>query len=87
MEYAKWIGIVASAGTGISLIPQFIKILKDKKSESVSVAWILVLLFGLCLWVWYGILKKDWIIIVSNAFSVLVNCGICVLLFIYRKKN
>jgi MtN3 and saliva related transmembrane protein len=87
MDYPKWVGILASVGTGFSLLPQFFKILKDKKRESVSILWILVLLLGLCLWVWYGILKKDLIIIISNAFSVLVNFGICVLMFIYRKRK
>jgi MtN3 and saliva related transmembrane protein len=87
MDYPKWIGILASTGTGISLLPQFFKILKDKKSESVSVVWILILLFGLCLWVWYGILKEDLIIIISNAFSAGVNFGICILMFIYRKRK
>jgi MtN3 and saliva related transmembrane protein len=87
MDFTKWIGILASIGTGVSLIPQFFKILKDKKCESVSILWILILLAGLALWVWYGMLKKDWIIILSNAFSVLVNLGICILMFIYRKRK
>jgi MtN3 and saliva related transmembrane protein len=85
MDFTKWIGILASIGTGLSLLPQFIKILKEKKCESVSVLWIIVLLLGLCLWIWYGVLKKDWIIIISNAFSVLVNLGICVLMLKYKE--
>jgi MtN3 and saliva related transmembrane protein len=87
MDNARLIGIFASLGTGLSLIPQFLKILKEKKCESISIVWILVLLLGVCCWVWYGILKNDWIIIVSNAFSALINFGICVLMFIYRKRK
>jgi MtN3 and saliva related transmembrane protein len=87
MNSSEWIGISASIGTGLSLLPQFFKILKDKKRESVSLMWILVLLVGLCFWVWYGILKNDWIIIISNSFSVLINLGICVLMYVYRKKE
>ncbi len=83
----NWIGILASIGKGLSLLPQFFKILKDKKRESVSLLWIWVLLLGLCLWIWYGILKKDWIIIISNSLSVLVNFVICVLMFTYRKRK
>jgi MtN3 and saliva related transmembrane protein len=87
MDFTEWIGVLASIGTGLSLLPQFFKILKEKKCESVSVAWILVLLLGLCLWGWYGILKSDLIIIISNAFSAGVNVGICILMFVYRKRN
>jgi MtN3 and saliva related transmembrane protein len=87
MDYPQLVGIFASIGTGISLLPQFFMILKKKKSGTVSLVWLLILLAGLCLWVWYGVLKKDWIIILSNAFSVLVNCGICILMFLYRGND
>ncbi len=87
MDFAKWIGVLASIGTGLSLLPQFIKILKEKKCESVSVVWIVVLLLGLCLWIWYGVLRKDLIIIISNAFSVVVNLGICVLMLKYKERK
>jgi MtN3 and saliva related transmembrane protein len=86
MNLPEWIGILASFGTGLSLLPQFLKILKEKNCESVSTMWLLVLLAGLLLWVWYGLLKKDWIIIISNSFSILVNLGICVLMLLYRKR-
>jgi MtN3 and saliva related transmembrane protein len=87
VNFAKCIGVLASIGTDISLLPQFLKILKEKKCDSVSVVWIVVLLLGLCLWVWYGILKSDLIIVISNAFSAGVNVGICILMFIYRKRS
>ncbi len=87
MDFAKWIGVLASIGTGLSLLPQFIKILKEKKCESLSVVWIVVLLLGLCLWIWYGVLRKDLIIIISNAFSVVVNLGICVLMLKYKERK
>jgi MtN3 and saliva related transmembrane protein len=32
-----------------------------------------ILFAGLGLWAWYGFLKDDWIIILSNCFSFLIN--------------
>ena len=67
------IGILAGSLTSISLLPQLIKLLKEKKSDDISIAMLLVLLAGVCLWVVYGIMKEDLPIIITNCFSVLVN--------------
>jgi hypothetical protein len=39
----------------------------------------------LVLWVIYGCYKNDWIIILSNAFSLLVNVTIAGLALYYRR--
>lgn len=73
METAGVIGIVAGVFTSISLLPQLIKIIKEKKVEELSMTMFISLLIGLSLWVYYGILRKDMPIIVTNGFSVLEN--------------
>jgi len=55
------------------MLPQLIKIIKEKKAEDVSLIMVLVLLAGLSMWIVYGIMKQDWPIIVTNCFSVVVN--------------
>lgn len=85
METTQLIGIGASVGTGISLLPQLIKISKEKKAESVSLPMLGVLFVGLVLWIVYGFLKNDWIIIVSNAVSLVLNASIVVLGIRYKK--
>lgn len=47
---------------------------------------LIVLMIGLVLWVWYGVEKTDWPIIVTNAFSFVVNLAIAILRVIYRKR-
>lgn len=79
------VGVLASAGTATSLIPQLVKIIKEKKAEGVSVGMLLVLIIGNALWVYYGILKDDWIIIISNSFSLLLNLTISSLKLYYKK--
>ena len=85
MEFTTAVGLGASILTGTSLIPQLIKIIKEKKSDSVSFWMLLVLFLGLAGWVYYGILKEDWIIIISNSFSLLVNIAIGI--FSIKYKN
>lgn len=77
------IGIVAGILTSIAMIPQLIKVLKEKNVEDLSGGTIFVLLSGLILWIVYGIFKEEWPIIISNSFAVLVNIclGICLIKF------
>jgi MtN3 and saliva related transmembrane protein len=78
-------GIAASALTATSLIPQLYKIIRDKKADDISFGMLLVLFAGLCLWVTYGILRADAIIVVANAISLLVN--ICVFILSVKYKS
>ena len=87
MNQVLIIGIAASLLTAISLLPQLIKIWKDKKAEDVSIGMLLVLFSGLCLWVWYGIKISDQIIIAANGFSILINICVLSLTLIYKNKN
>ena len=73
MELITVIGISASVLTASASIPQLVKLIKEKKSEGISIAMLFVLSTGLALWVYYGALKEDWIIIVSNCFALIVN--------------
>lgn len=80
------LGLVAGGITSVAMLPQLIKVIKEKDVEDLSVLMIIFLVTGLSLWVWYGFIKNELPIILSNAFAVLVN--ICLLIFylLYRKK-
>ena len=66
-------GIIAGVLTSVSMIPQFVKLLKEKDSGDISPVMLIMLIIGVACWVWYGILKSDLIIILTNAFSLLLN--------------
>jgi len=87
MEKITLIGIIASFGTAISLFPQLIKIIKEKKAEGTSTAMILILLTGLSFWVYYGSLKGDLIIVISNAAALLINISILILSIVFKKNQ
>ncbi|MBT2621062.1 MULTISPECIES: SemiSWEET transporter [Chryseobacterium] len=79
------LGIVAGILTSISMVPQLLKVLKEKNVEDISWIMLLVLISGLSLWVWYGILKNELPIILSNAFAVLMNISLLICYMIYKK--
>jgi len=80
------LGIAAGVLTSVSMIPQLIKVIKEKNVEDLSWVMILVLISGLSLWVWYGISRNEFPIILSNAFAVLVNLTLLTCYILFRKK-
>jgi len=86
-KIALYVGIGAGICTALSLLPQLIKILREKKADDLSYGMLGVLLVGLLGWVWYGILKTDWPIIITNSFSVAVNVLIIIFSFKYKSSK
>ena len=87
MNQPTWIGLAASILTTLASVPQLIKICKEKKAENISLMWVFILFLGLCGWIYYGILKKDMIIFVSNTIAALINAGIAVSAIIYKQNK
>ena len=73
MDIKQWIGIVAGLLTSISMLPQLIKIIKQKKAKEVSLLMLSVLTTGNILWTVYGFMRDDWPIIVTNCISITIN--------------
>ena len=80
------IGTIAGIFTSISMLPQLLKVLKEKDVENLSWGMIAVLLTGVSLWVVYGIMKEELPIILSNGFSVLVNTTLLIYYFKYKNQ-
>ena len=81
------LGLVAGGITSVAMMPQLIKVIKEKNTEDISVVMLLVLITGLSLWIWYGILQNELPIILSNSFSVLVNITLLICCMMFKKKS
>jgi len=79
-------GLAASILTAVCMLPQLIKIIREKRAEEISYLMLFTLLAGLALWIVYGILKNDLFIITSNGFSFLINSSVLILSIKYRKS-
>ncbi len=69
------IGIAAGVLTSVSMLPQLFKMIREKNSENISIGMLILLLVGLCGWVYYGTLRKDLPVIITNALAVAINIG------------
>jgi MtN3 and saliva related transmembrane protein len=86
-KFTNYIGIGAGIFTGISLVPQLYKIIKEKKAENISYFMLVILITGLGGWVWYGIRKNDLPIIFTNGFSILINLLTIFFSSMYKDKK
>ena len=68
-------------------MPQLIKTVKTKEVEQISLVMLIVLMCGIALWIYYGILRKDLPIIATNSFSFLLNVTLTILKGKYDKKK
>lgn len=84
-NHTQIVGLAAGICTATSLLPQLIKLLKHKKAEDISLFYLVILFIGLGLWIWYGLLREDIPILVTNGFSLIIN-GIIIVLGIRYKK-
>jgi len=80
------IGISAGILTAFSMLPQLIKIIKEKKADDISYFMLFILISGLILWTIYGVMKNDIPIIATNAFSISLNAVLVFFRIKYRKK-
>lgn len=80
-------GILATFFSLWSTVPQIRKSLRTKKTDDVSKWLIMCLIGGLSLWVLYGILKGDIIIIVANSLGVSLNLYLLFLKWKYTKND
>lgn len=80
--FELYIGLFAGICTAISLLPQLIKIIRDKKANAISYGMLGILMLGLITWIVYGIVRKDYPIILTNCLSLTLN----ILIFIFTIK-
>ena len=69
------IGLAAACGTTVSYIPQLKKCWDTGETQDLSLKMLLILSGGIALWVVYGILQRDWVIILANSVSLSLLSG------------
>ena len=84
-NFELYIGVFAGICTAISLLPQLLKIIREKKANAISYGMLAILMLGLISWIIYGSLKTDYPIILTNSVSLVLN--ILIVIFTIKYKN
>jgi len=70
MTIVTMIGLAAAFCTTVSYIPQIRKILATGETHDISLKMFLILATGIALWVIYGVMQRDTVIILANSVSL-----------------
>jgi MtN3 and saliva related transmembrane protein len=87
MEQLDIIGIIAGMLVMSSSIPQIIKSYKTKKMSDVSIYLMSLIASGLFLWIIYGFIRSDPIIIGTNTAGLALNITLLIMKIKYDKMQ
>jgi MtN3 and saliva related transmembrane protein len=84
MDMIVGLGLLAGGLTTASFVPQVAKIWKTKSAEDVSLTMFVAFCIGVCLWLIYGVIKKDWAILITNGVTLILGLAILVMKIKYK---
>jgi MtN3 and saliva related transmembrane protein len=76
MDFTTLIGLAAAFCTTVSYYPQLKKCWETGSAGDLSLKMFLTLAAGVALWIVYGFLKSDVVIIIANIVSLALLLGI-----------
>ena len=80
------LGYVAGLITAFTFLPQVIKTWKTKSAKDVSLAMFLIALTNQILWLAFGLLRNDPVIIITNAVMLVMTSVMISLKLKYNHK-
>ena len=76
MDTTSVIGFIAAALTTFAFLPQTIRILRTKNTNSISLGMYIAMVSGVTLWLIYGIAIHSLPIIVANGITLILSGSI-----------
>jgi MtN3 and saliva related transmembrane protein len=81
VTFAPYVGGAAAFLASLSYIPQVRKAWPRGSTEDLSLGMLTALTLGLALWIIYGVLQGDWVIVSANAVgttlaAIVLGCKI-----------
>lgn len=82
MDWINMLGYLAAGATTISFLPQAIHTIKTKDTKGISLGMYTVFVFGVLMWLLYGIFTNTLPIILAN----IVTLVLAVIILVYKIK-
>lgn len=84
MGFTEIVGYSAGAVTTLTFLPQVVKTWKEKTAKNVSLWMFIIAAINEVMWIGYGLLKDDWVIILTNAIVLVMSLTMIILKFRYK---
>jgi MtN3 and saliva related transmembrane protein len=89
MHIEAWtiIGVVAATFTSFGFVPQVRKMWRRRSARDVSHITLFQMMIGCLLWLAYGLVRRDIIIIIANVVAIAVLVVGVILYYRFREKK
>ncbi|MBI5547389.1 MAG: SemiSWEET transporter [Deltaproteobacteria bacterium] len=75
----NWIGSIAAALTTASFVPQAIKVIRDRKTQDLSLGMYVMFTLGVLLWFVFGLMIGSFPVYLANGITLAVSSAILVM--------
>jgi MtN3 and saliva related transmembrane protein len=82
-----WIGACAAVLTSLSYLPQVQKTWPRGSTPDLSLKMLVTLTAGLVLWIGYGLLGSDWVIVAANSVGASLSASVLAFEFRYLRAG
>jgi MtN3 and saliva related transmembrane protein len=82
--WVESVGSVAAVCTTLCWVPQTVKIIREKRTDGISLITQGLFTFGVFLWAAYGLLIGRWPLILANIVTLALSVAILLLKLRYR---
>jgi MtN3 and saliva related transmembrane protein len=79
------LGYSAGAITSLTFLPQVIKTWKEKSAKDISLLMFIIAAINEVMWIIYGALLDNWVIIITNAIVLAMSLTMISLKFRYTR--
>jgi len=87
MTFTEILGYSAGTLTALSFLPQIVKTIKEKAAKNVSLLTFIIATINQGMWIAYGSLKTDWVIILTNTIVLAMSLTMIFLKLKYKKHG
>ena len=87
MNIINIIGWVATISTVIRLFPQLFLSIKTKKTDDLSLVFLLIAVFGNINWIIFGAFKNNIQLLTNDSICMSLNSTLIILKLYYDRKN
>lgn len=85
MSGIEMLGYAAGAVTAFTFLPQVVKTWKEKSAKNVSLLMFIIAFVNEVMWIAYGVLSNNWVIISTNVVMITM-CSIMIFLKLRYNK-
>ena len=82
-----FLGIVAGGCTTLSFLPQVIQVWRTRSVDDISLGMYSAFVFGVCLWLIYGIVSAQIALILTNIVTLVLAGSVLTMKIRYRGRH